>query len=172
MLAIIGCGNPNRSDDGAGVVVARRLLASFQVEPVPGVQVFDTGTSGLEVMFKARGSRELILIDACKSGSEPGAIFELPGRELERQPEPAYTLHGVRWEHALYAGRKIFKDDFPERVTVYLIEQQNLELGLELSPPVARAVERVVAKVLERTRSFSVASGIVGAATELARSPS
>jgi hydrogenase maturation protease len=153
MLAIIGCGNPNRSDDGAGVVAAQRLLASFELAPVPGVRVFDTGTSGLEVMFKARGSSELILIDACRSGSEPGAIFELPGRELERRPEPSYTLHGVRWEHALYAGRKIFKDDFPEHVTVYLIEQQNLELGLELSPPVARAVERVVAKILERVRA-------------------
>ncbi len=171
MLAIIGCGNPNRSDDGAGVVAARHLLATLAAAPVPGVCVFDTGTSGLEVMFKARGSRELILIDACSSGSEPGAIFELPGQALERSPEPAYTLHGVRWEHALYAGRKIFKQEFPERVTVYLIEQQSLELGLELSPPVAQAVARVVTKVLERVRSFSVASGPPGAA-EVARQPS
>jgi hydrogenase maturation protease len=152
VLAIIGCGNPNRSDDGAGVVAAQRLQAAFAAEPAPGVSVFDTGTSGLEVMFKARGSRELILIDACSSGSEPGAIFELPGSELERQPEPSYTLHGVRWEHALYAGRKIFKHEFPEQVTVFLIEQHSLALGLELSPAVERAVTRVVEKILERVR--------------------
>lgn len=155
MLTIIGCGNPNRSDDGAGVAVAQRLRVAFAAQPLPGVQAFDMGTSGLEVMFKARGSRSLILVDACSSGSKPGAVFNVPGHELERVPEPSYNLHGVRWEHALYAGRKIFRQEFPEDIAVYLIEKQTLELGVGLSPPVEQAVARVVAMIFLRVGPLS-----------------
>ena len=160
-MTIIGCGNPTRSDDGAGVAVAQRLLSELGGQPPPGVQVFDTGTSGLEVMFKARGSRELVLVDACSSQSEPGAVFEVPGHLLERVPEPAFNLHGLRWDHALHAGKRIFREEFPEQVTVYLIEKQSLDLGIGLSPAVERAVALVVLRILARVR---VGRGVVATA--------
>ncbi|MEA5514225.1 hydrogenase maturation protease, partial [Nodularia sp. UHCC 0506] len=49
-----------------------------------------------------------------------------------------------RWDHALAAGRKIFGNDFPQDVTVYLIEAANLDLGLELSPVVQHSADVVV----------------------------
>jgi hydrogenase maturation protease len=150
MLTIIGCGNPNRSDDGAGVAVVERLLARCAGKPPPGVRIFDAGTAGMDVMFKARGATELILVDASSSQSEPGSIFEVPGQFLEKVPEPGHSLHGFRWEHALHAGRLIYKGDFPERVAVYLIEQQTLELGVGLSAPVLSAVTRVVELISAR----------------------
>jgi hydrogenase maturation protease len=105
-------------------------------------------------MFQARGSRALILADASDSGAEPGAIFRLPGGELASVPEPSFTLHGFRWDHALYAGRKIFRDAFPEDVTVYLIQKEKLDLGGGLSAPVHAAVERVVELILEQVKTF------------------
>lgn len=155
MLTIIGCGNPNRSDDGAGVAVVRRLLDHFADGPPPGVQLFDAGTGGVEVMYRARGSSALILVDASSSGSEPGAIFEVPGDVLEGLPEPGYGLHGFRWDHALYVGKKIYKREFPERVAVYLIESQTLDFGIGLSEPVERGVTRVVELILNSLLSMS-----------------
>jgi hydrogenase maturation protease len=153
MLTIIGCGNPNRSDDGAGVAVVQRLMQELGSAAPAGARLFDAGTNGIEVMFKARGSAELVLVDASTSGAEPGAIHEVPGERLENVPEPAHGLHGFRWDHALYAGRKIYGREFPERVTVYLIERQTLGLGIGLSEPVERAVKRVVTLLLARVRS-------------------
>ncbi len=150
MLTIIGCGNPNRSDDGAGVAVVQRLMARFGGDRAPGARFFDAGTSGMEVMFKARGSSELVVVDASSSNSEPGSIFDVPGEELAKAAAPGHGLHGFRWDHALYAGKKIYGRDFPERVTVYLIERQTLDLGLGLSAPVERAVERVVKLIVAR----------------------
>jgi hydrogenase maturation protease len=98
-------------------------------------------------MFKARGARKLVIVDACTSGSEPGAVFEVPGAELENRPAPSYTLHDFRWDHALYAGRRIWGDDFPSDVTVFLVEARDLGFGLDLSEPVARAVTIVVARI-------------------------
>lgn len=147
MLTIIGCGNLNRSDDAVGVVIAQRLQQFLAQHPYPDVQVYDCGTAGMEVMFQARGSKSLVIIDACKTGSEPGAVFQVPGSELEALPEPSYNLHDFRWDHALAAGRQIFKDDFPSDVTVYLIEAENLAFGFELSSPVKRSADIVFEQV-------------------------
>jgi hydrogenase maturation protease len=149
MLTIIGCGNPNRGDDGVGVAIAQRLQAYLADHPLPGVQVFDCGTAGIEVMFRAKGSDRLIIIDASSTGSEPGAVFEVPGAELEALPPPSYNLHDFRWDHALAAGRKILAE-FPADVTVYLIEAENLGFSLELSAVVQQSSDLVFTKILKQ----------------------
>lgn len=147
MLTIIGCGNLNRSDDGVGVIVAQRLMEWVNTHGINDVTVFDAGTAGMEVMFRARGAERLIMVDASNSGSEPGAVFQVPGAELERGHEPTYSLHDFRWDHALYAGRRIFGTDFPTDVTVFLIEASELGLGFELSEPVSLAANKVVTDI-------------------------
>ena len=159
MHVIIGCGNLNRRDDGVGVVIAQRLQAFFSVHPQPNIHVFDAGTGGMDVMFKAQGARSLIIIDACVSGSDPGAIFRLTGDEVTNRPGMSYSLHDFRWDHALYVGQQIFKEEFPKDVTVYLIEVADTSFGLELTTPVAQSVEcvceHVRTQVLERIDSES-----------------
>lgn len=147
MLCVIGCGNSNRCDDGVGVYVAQTLQAYLRGNPQSRARVFDAGTGGMDVMFQARGAHRLIIVDAAKSGSEAGAVFRVPGRELESEPDPGYSLHDFRWQHALNAGRKIFGADFPTDVTVYLIEAANLSLGLELSAPVLASADRVADEI-------------------------
>ncbi len=147
-ITIIGCGNLNRSDDAVGVIVAQRLQQYLAEHPHPYVQVYDCGTAGMEVMFQARGCKQLIIIDASATGSEPGAVFKVPGKELESLPEPSYNLHDFRWDNALAAGRKIFQNDFPQEVIVYLIEAANLDFGWELSPAVKDSADLVFAEIL------------------------
>jgi hydrogenase maturation protease len=156
MLMVIGCGNLNRSDDGVGVIVARRL-SSFGFEPSPRFKIFDAGTSGMDILFQARGATKLVIVDACSSGSEPGAIFEAPGDALANRPAPSFTLHDFRWDHALYAGRRIWANEFPDDVPVFLIEAQTLGFGLELSDPVARAAEIVVARISAMIEAYLAA---------------
>jgi hydrogenase maturation protease len=157
LLTIIGCGNPNRSDDGAGVYVAKKLQKYLVENPCNNVRVFDAGTSGMEVMFQARGSSVLIIVDANSSDSEPGAIFEVPGDVLANIPDTtSHSLHGFRWDNAIYAGHKIFKKDFPQEIHVYLIEAENLALGLELSGVVQAAADKVVAKIRARIEQISL----------------
>jgi hydrogenase maturation protease len=149
VLTIIGCGNTNRSDDGVGVYVAYQLQAWLREHSNQNVRVFDAGTGGMEVMFQARGSTRLIIIDASQSGSEAGSIYQVPGEELTSDREPGYSLHDFRWDHALYAGRRIFREDFPNDVTVFLIEAATLELGLTLSPPVRQSADKVIRIIRE-----------------------
>jgi hydrogenase maturation protease len=156
MIAVIGCGNPNRCDDGAGSE-AVRALAARGLATDPSVRLLDAGTDGMAVMFAARGCRTLIVIDACRSGSDPGAVFEVPGSELEARHQPAINLHDFRWDHALFAGRRIFRDEFPSDVVVLLIEAATVAYGIGLSPSVSAAVAKVVERVAMMIRTRAAA---------------
>jgi hydrogenase maturation protease len=159
MIAVIGCGNPNRSDDGVGPEVVRALRGCGEGG---GVRLLDAGTDGMAVIFAARGCRTLIIIDACRSGSEPGAIFEVPGAELALPYQPSLNLHDFRWDHALHAGRMMLRDEFPNDVTVLLIEAETIDFGVGLSPAVSAAAAKVADRVERLIRERRPAAEKVG----------
>ena len=143
-LAIIGCGNPNRSDDGVGATVINVLR---DVELPDYVQLYDAGTDGMGVMYNAKGSTHLIIIDARAPEGNPGAIYEVPGEILAAPKEQSLNLHDFRWDHALYAGMRIYGDDFPKNVKVFLIEAQTLQMNIGLTEKVAHAATKVIQQV-------------------------
>jgi hydrogenase maturation protease len=97
-----------------------------------------------------RGVPHVILVDACQSGSEPGAIFEVPGEEVEQLPPvDGINLHAFRWDHAIAFGRWLLKEDYPQKVTVYLVEGIDFEVGEALSPAVDAAIDKLVDKLFD-----------------------
>lgn len=160
-IAIIACGNPNRRDDGAGQDVLRLLRSDETLaSPGSGVQLLDAGTDGMAVMFAAKGCDLLIIVDACRSGSESGAVFEVPGGELEQPPRSGFNLHEFRWDHALFAGRRMFREHFPSEVTVFLIEAESTDLGIGLSDAVAGAAHKVAGRIREIVAAKIPAAGM------------
>jgi hydrogenase maturation protease len=143
LIAVIGCGNPSRSDDGFGGQVVRRLAARAG----PRVNILDAGTDGMRVMFGARGCTTLVVVDACRTGAAPGTLFEVPADVVAAPHTPSLTLHDFRWDHALHAGRVMYGAEFPSDVTVFLAEAGSLALGLELTPEVQRAVDETVTRI-------------------------
>lgn len=140
-VLVIGCGNILRGDDAAGPILVRRL---WERGLPPGVLCADGGTGGMDVAFQMRGVPEVILIDACRSESEPGSLFELPGDEVaELPPLTGINLHAFRWDHAIAFGRWLLKNEYPAKVTAYLIEGARFEVGEPLSPAVDAAVDRL-----------------------------
>lgn len=158
--AVIGCGNPNRSDDGAGP----RVIELLKRKGLPaGVGLFDAGTDGMAVMYQARTATRLIIVDARAPEGSPGAVYEVPGAVLEAPPPQSLNLHDFRWDHALYAGRKIYGDAFPTEVQVFLIEAASLALGLEMSPEVTAAAETVAEKIAGSLQPSNSLAGTAGA---------
>lgn len=142
---IIGCGNLLRGDDAVGPILVR-VLAERGVPP--GVRLADGGTAGMDVAFKMRGAGHVIIVDACRTGQPPGTLYQVPGEELAQLPPiTGLNLHAFRWDHALAFGRWLLKDEYPPRITVYLIEAENLEFGDELSRPVRTAMENLAQKL-------------------------
>lgn len=143
---IIGCGNRLCGDDAAGPELIRRLLQ----RGLPAeVRCVDGGTEGINVAFQMKGVPHLILVDACQSGGQAGEIFQLKGEEVEPELPPAgLNLHHFRWDHALALGRRLLQQDYPGRVTVFLIEGARFGVGEDLSPEVDRAIHRLIDRLL------------------------
>jgi len=158
MIAVIGCGNANRKDDAAGVEVIRLLRSRDDLRGREDVRLLDAGTDGMSVMYAARGCDALIIVDSSRTGSEPGSVFEVPGRELEAPHVPSLNLHDFRWDHALFAGRQLYREQFPSDVTVYLIEARDLELGLGLSPAIDAAATTVADRIVARIGAFALST--------------
>jgi hydrogenase maturation protease len=150
MIAVIGCGNANRRDDAAGLDVVRQLYGRDEVRSRADVRLLDAGTDGMLVMFAARGCERLIIVDSSRTGAEAGAVFEIPGSELETQHESSLNLHDFRWDNALHAGRQIYREAFPADVTVYLIEARDFEFGIGLSPEISKATRAVADRIAAR----------------------
>ncbi|MCW1966595.1 MAG: hydrogenase maturation protease [Anaerolineae bacterium] len=144
---IIGCGNILRGDDAVGPVLVRHL---WEKGLPKGVRCADGGTGGMDVAFQMRGVPEVILVDACSTGAQPGIIYKVPGKELEHLPPlTGINMHAFRWDHALAFGRWLLKDEYPQNVTVYLIEAAQLHFGEPLSPAVQSAMEKVADMLLQ-----------------------
>jgi hydrogenase maturation protease len=144
---IIGCGNRLCGDDAVGPGLIRRLLQ----RGLPAeVRCVDGGTEGINVAFQMKGVTHLILVDACQSGGRAGEIFQLKGEEVEPElPPVGLNLHNFRWDHALALGRRLLQQDYPRKVTVFLIEGARFGVGEDLSPEVDRAIDRLIDRMLE-----------------------
>lgn len=136
----MGCGNLLRGDDAAGPVLVR-LLAERELRP--GIRLIDGGTAGMDVAFAMRGAKRVIVVDASHIGVEPGAVHRVPGSELEDLAPPEGNLHRFRWDQALGFAQWLLKDEYPEEVTVWLIEGEAFDIGAPLSDVVQTAVDRV-----------------------------
>ena len=149
--AILGFGNPVRSDDGVGCFVVEQLKKHF--EPMPEwLSVLDMGTSAFETLFQLHGHERIIFVDAVlNSGEADGNIFLLPAHEVMGavQDDPMVFLHSLKWDQALSYAQKIMGDAFPKDVSAYLIAVSDTKLEVGLSNTVKNAGERTVQFIME-----------------------
>nr|WP_298995030.1 hydrogenase maturation protease [uncultured Allomuricauda sp.] len=155
--AIMGFGNPVRSDDAIGIYVIEELRES--IENTEEVSLFDMGTAAFEVLFGLKGHDKIILVDAVINTNEPiGTLFKVPAEEVLRAPEedPMVFLHGMKWDQALSYAKKIMDEAYPEDISVYLIAIDNTKLEVDLSPTVKEAGDKVVNHILEELKAVNV----------------
>ncbi|WP_336067423.1 hydrogenase maturation protease [Mesoflavibacter sp. CH_XMU1404-2] len=148
--AIMGFGNPVRSDDAIGIYVIEEIQK--HIKDTDNISVFDMGTAAFEVLFGLKGHNKIIIVDAVINTNEPnGTLFKVPAEEVLRAPEedPMVFLHGMKWDQALSYAKKIMQDEYPKDITVYLIAVENTRLEVELSQPVKEAGDKVVNLILK-----------------------
>jgi len=139
---VIGVGNTYRSDDGVGIVIARRI-----VERAPGWCMLEMSGEGATLMEAWSDAHEVVLIDAVRSGQAPGTIHRL---DAGQRPIPSdffhYSTHAFSVAEAIEMARAL--GELPTRLVVYGIEGASFAAGETLSAPVAAVVGEVVRRVL------------------------
>ncbi|MGA8037015.1 MAG: hydrogenase maturation protease [Candidatus Acidiferrales bacterium] len=136
---ILGVGNAILSDDGVGVHAARLL----QVDPrVPvGITVLDGGTMGPELASYASNASHVLILDAMNSGSPPGTLARMTGRDL-LATKSGWSVHqsGV----ADLIAALLLVSSGPQDIVVLGVQPANSDWGTLLSPQVEASLRAFV----------------------------
>jgi hydrogenase maturation protease len=138
---VLGLGNRLETDEALGALVIERLLAEpSHLAGIPdpdSVQLIDGGTVGLGLLPYLMELDGLLVVDAITAKAAPGTLIDLDGADLIRHDQ-------VMSVHELGAGELLgalhVLEAWPRRVRVVGLEPHAIELGLELSEPVAAGV--------------------------------
>ncbi|MGO9087603.1 MAG: hydrogenase maturation protease [Candidatus Sulfotelmatobacter sp.] len=142
-MLILGCGNRQRGDDGAGILAAERLCALGMAAQV-------CSGEPAELMDAWSGVQDVILIDAVVTGAPAGAVHEWDGEHLPVFATSTGSTHGFGVAQAIELARAL--DCLPARLRVYGIEGKQFEIGSPVSPEVERAVEEVVQRIASQLK--------------------
>jgi hydrogenase maturation protease len=135
MTRIIGCGNTDRADDGAGLLVARRLREL-------GLDSIEHSGDGFALLELWHGSDDVVLVDAMQSGAPPGTVSVWDATASALAPASfCCSTHVFGPAEAIELGRALNR--LPRRIRVYGIEAAQFHPGGEPSREVLAAVERV-----------------------------
>lgn len=141
-ILVAGVGNIFLGDDGFGVEVVRRLA---EVELPDGVDVRDFGIRGIHLAYELSAYDTTILVDASPRGGPPGSLYAL---ELEEgEPLAVIDAHGMTPDAVLDLVGVVGGE--MRRVLLVGCEPGDVSPGMELSPPVAEAIEPAVRLVRE-----------------------
>jgi hydrogenase maturation protease len=142
---VIGVGSEWRGDDAAGLEVARRLREAAPAD----ARVIEREGELVELMDAWAGADEAIVIDAVRSGAEPGTIHRLNASERRLPAELCRgSSHALGVAEAVEIARAL--DRLPRSLLVVGIEGAAFTAGSGLTPGVERAVEQIVSELRER----------------------
>jgi hydrogenase maturation protease len=147
-VAVIGYGNPLRSDDGAGIEAVRQLELAWKGE---ARVCFFEGYSGMDLLRLFGQFQHMILIDTADLAKPAGEFTRLPMAQIRFADDWTFT-HGTNFKAALDLAKKL---DFPiPPITFYLIQPASLEIGEGLTPHVSRGVDKMVKAVSKEIRAI------------------
>jgi hydrogenase maturation protease len=139
---VIGIGNCLRGDDGVGHVAVQRLRALN----LPNASAREESGEGAALIEAWKNAQNVILIDAVQTGAAPGTIYRLGANGA---PIPARffhcSTHGFGVAEAIGLARAL--DQLPPRLVLYGIEGRELNVGENLSPEVAAAVNELLGRI-------------------------
>ena len=135
---IIGIGNGDRGDDGAGVAVAEELTECT-------THVVDAGA--LDIFGLWNEDDNVVVIDAMRSGAAPGTIRSFDVRENPLPEETFASTHSFGPAAGIELARVLGR--MPASLEVIGIEAGDFTAGSSLSPPVQRAVQDVTRRLAD-----------------------
>ena len=140
-MLIIGCGNPERGDDGAGLLVAERLRDL-------GIPADTRSGEAADLIEAWSGADDVIVVDAVVTGAPVGTVQAWDAQHPLASVSTTASTHGLGVAEAIELAQVL--QCLPARLQVYGIEGRRFEPGAEISPEVQRAIEDVTRRIIAR----------------------
>ena len=137
-IVVIGIGNPLMGDDGFGVEVVEKLKGK-----VPNfVELYKYEVLNFQVLNVIENSDVTIIIDVIKSNGNPGDIYVVDFKELNRRYGRITSLHDLDIVKIIEVGRFVY--NLPEKIVIVGVEPERIEFGIGLSEPVRKVIPKVI----------------------------
>lgn len=144
-VLVLGLGNILLHDEGIGVCTVQQLYKDY-LFPTE-VEVMDGGTAGMALYEHIIDRTHLIVIDAVKTGQQPGTIVKLENDEVPAYFRTKISPHQMALSDIL-AALQISGEHIPE-LTLIGIEPVNLKTGLGLSDLISNRLDILVHMTLD-----------------------
>lgn len=139
---VIGIGNPDRGDDGAGRSVAALLAAR-------GMRAVECSGEATALLDLFENESDVVVVDAALSGAAPGTVAEFDLAAGDDPPRRTGTsTHGFGLAEAVALARSF--GALPAHCRLVTIEAAGFEHGAALAPAVADAVAAVAEALAAR----------------------
>ncbi len=148
-ITVLALGNLLRRDEGLGIRALQRLEAGYLVPDT--VQAIDGGTLGLELLSLVEDTTHLLVLDALLVEGLPGTLGRLANDEVPRYFGMRTSPHEIALPDLLAVAE--LRGLAPPELVVLGLRPDSIELGWELSEPIAAQLDTLVeAAVLELHR--------------------
>jgi len=153
-VAVLGLGNPVRSDDAVGLRVAAEIEQRLAAAPLPGVSVLSSSRAGFELIDLLAGFTHAVIVDCLGvPNPEAGRVRVLKLGEVAGASHLCGS-HEISVAEAFELARRL-GIAMPGKVELLGVEGgDTTTLSEELSPPVAAAVGPVARAVMRIVRTW------------------
>jgi len=147
---VLGAGNVLLRDEGVGIRAIEELQRRYDFPDE--VHLLDGGTSGIELLRFFDGVDHLIIIDAISAGKPPGTVMRVEGDDVPATFETRITPHQLGLSDLLATAR--LTDVMPGHLVLFGVEPRTMESGLDFSPEVKGALEKLTGHVVGELREL------------------
>jgi len=143
-IVVLGLGNPLMADEGIGVYLVERLMAS--AARYPAVDFVDAGTGGLSILYHIEERRKAIVIDCAFMDEPPGAIRRFAPDQVQSVKVLAHqSLHEADLMQIIALARQL--GQAPDEIVIFGIQPQRVEPGLGLSRTLMERMDEYISAV-------------------------
>lgn len=138
-MAVLGIGNQFRSDDAAGVRIARALSRRLSPASQGQVLIVEAGHAPENATGEIRhfAPQLVLMIDAAEMGAGPGMIQWIPEEAIDGMSASTHSL-------PLSMLARYLRLELDCQVALLGIQPGSNEVGETLSPDVSQAVDEIV----------------------------
>ena len=151
-IMILALGNVLRRDEGLGVRALQRLEARYMLPE--SVRAIDGGTLGLELLSLVEDVTHLLVLDALLVEGPPGTLGRLANEEVPRYFGIRTSPHEVGLPDLLAVAQ--LRGLVPPELVVLGLRPDTIELGWELSEPIAAQIDTLVEAATLELRRWGV----------------
>ena len=148
--AIVGIGNPDRQDDGAGWRVIDGIRG--QVPPEVYLTKQKGNIEALLDLFSRYSS--IILVDACLSEDKAGTWRRIDAlHEAIPMEKVRASTHGFGISQAIHLARTLHQ--LPSKLFLYALSGKEFQMGNSLSSSVEEAIPHIIKDILSCMKNLS-----------------